>query len=55
MASLGTHLSLSGFSNGNPDQAERLVANTPGLNGDDIYAKFLHRMNTLRLEKLGPF
>ena len=55
MALLGTHLSLLVFSDGNPDQDERLVSNTPGLNGDDACAKFLHIIDTLRLEKFGPF
>ena len=39
----------------NPDQDERLVPKTPGLNGDDACAKFLHIIDTLGLEKFGPF
>jgi hypothetical protein len=37
---LETHLSMLGVSDGNPDQDERLVPNTPGLNGNDAYANF---------------
>jgi hypothetical protein len=46
MVAIGTHLSMLGVSDGNPDQDERLVPNTPGLNGDDAYAKFLHIIDT---------
>ena len=37
---LETHLSMLGVSDGNPDQDERLVPNTPDLSGNDAYAKF---------------
>jgi len=46
---------MFGVSDGNPDQDERLVPNTPGHNEYDAYAKFLHIIDTLRLEKFGPF
>jgi len=42
-------------SDDNPDQNERLVPNTPGLNGNDACAKLLHIIDTLRLKKFGPF
>ena len=39
----------------NPCQDERLFPNKTGLNGGDACAKILHIIDTLRLEKFGPF
>ena len=48
-------LSMLAVSDVNPDQDEPLFPNTPGLNGDDACATLLHIIDTLGLEKVGPF